>query len=437
MYTVGRLAKKYGLSRSTLLYYDSIGLLSPSSHTKGEYRKYTEADADLLNRICMYREVGVALKDIARIIKPKNTSATAEVLERRMHELSSEIQSSKHQQKVIYTLLSGSTLPENVDATTWMSIFHKAGFNTDEMHNWHAAFERNNPNKHEQFLKTLHMPTKEIELIRSWSAAPHSVLKIKRASEKFMATYFQIYEQLDRKGPGSYKSTELALQVCATLPTIPKLLDIGCGSGSNAIDLAKISDMDITSIDIYEPFVQEARSNVIASGLDMRVKVQQADMTDLPFCAESFDIIWSEGAAYIMGFDAALEYWKQFIVPNGYLVVSEAVWLQKNNSYDIPQELLTFWQESYPAMRHSEQNILVISKLGYQLLDRFLIPLNDWDNFYNSLEKHIKHIPHAFSEQPYAKDIFALIEREIELFRKYRGYYGYEFYIMRKNDAPS
>ncbi len=313
MYTVGRLAKKFGLSRSTLLYYDSIGLLRPTHHVKGEYRKYSEADAELLSRICMYREVGVKLKDIGHILNPQTTSATAEVLEERLHELSQEIASSQHQQRIIAALLSKSTLPENMDATTWTTMFQEAGFNTEEMHRWHAEFERMSPEDHTQFLKVLRMPKKEIEMIRSWSAAPHSILQLKLASEEFLATYFRFYEKLDRKGPGSYSATQRALQLCRELPKNPKLLDIGCGSGSNAVDLACMSTAEITAIDVYEPYVAEACAKALASGMVKRIRVQQADMAKLPFSAESFDIIWSEGAAYIMGFDAALAYWKQFI----------------------------------------------------------------------------------------------------------------------------
>ena len=44
MYTVGQLAKLFGLSRSTLLYYDEIGLLSPSARSASNYRLYSEAD---------------------------------------------------------------------------------------------------------------------------------------------------------------------------------------------------------------------------------------------------------------------------------------------------------------------------------------------------------------------------------------------------------
>src|SRR5262245_19662656 len=51
-YSISRLARAFGLSRSTLLYYDRIGLLAPSGRTGSGYRSYSEKDYRQLERIC-------------------------------------------------------------------------------------------------------------------------------------------------------------------------------------------------------------------------------------------------------------------------------------------------------------------------------------------------------------------------------------------------
>lgn len=56
--TVGRLTKKFGLSRSTLLYYDSIGLLTPAAHMKGEYRTYGQLSNSVWPRYAITAEPG-------------------------------------------------------------------------------------------------------------------------------------------------------------------------------------------------------------------------------------------------------------------------------------------------------------------------------------------------------------------------------------------
>ena len=53
MYTIGQLVKRYGLSRSTLLYYDRIGLLSASARSDANYRLYTDKDLQRMSQIAL------------------------------------------------------------------------------------------------------------------------------------------------------------------------------------------------------------------------------------------------------------------------------------------------------------------------------------------------------------------------------------------------
>ena len=432
MYTVGRLAKKYGLSRSTLLYYDSIGLLHPTHHTKGSYRHYTEEDAEKLGRICLYREAGVSLKDIAQLLQSTKTSEVASVLEERLNELSEEMAVLQHQQHIVADLLNKSVFPDAkaMNKDVWKNMFQKAGISTEEMQRWHADFERMSPESHARFLRFLNIPEEEIGLIRAWASAPHKILNLKKASEQFMDSFFRIYENVDRKGPGDFESTKRAYTLCKDLPDTPHILDIGCGSGANAIDLATMSNARITAIDLYEPYVLETRNNAEAAGLGNRIKAETGDMANLNYKPESFDAIWSEGAAYIMGFDAALAYWKEFLKANGYVVLSEAVWLTPKT--EAPEKLSSFWSEAYPAMRDSEANITAIKKAGYSLLGNFVIPQEDWDIFYDNLELHINRITPDYADDRDGRIVLELTHKEIEIYRKYKGYYGYEFYVMQK-----
>ena len=74
MITVSRLARQFNLSRSTLLYYDRIGLLRPSDRSRSNYRLYTREDRKRLEKICHYRAIGLPLKAIQRILDAKQQS---------------------------------------------------------------------------------------------------------------------------------------------------------------------------------------------------------------------------------------------------------------------------------------------------------------------------------------------------------------------------
>lgn len=67
-YTVKKLAKLAGVSTRTLRYYDQIGLLSPKRVSSNGYRIYGQAEIDLLQQILFYREMGMPLEEIGRIL---------------------------------------------------------------------------------------------------------------------------------------------------------------------------------------------------------------------------------------------------------------------------------------------------------------------------------------------------------------------------------
>lgn len=173
MYTVGALAKRCGLSRSTLLYYDSLGLLAPSCRTAANYRVYTEQDAERLDQICTYRRAGIPLKEIARILESPESSL-ARILEERLDELNCDIERLREQQRLIIGLLRNEEALGRIgvmNRETWVALLSASGFSNDDMIRWHVEFERLYPAKHRAFLEFLCIPDDEIEMIRSWASA--------------------------------------------------------------------------------------------------------------------------------------------------------------------------------------------------------------------------------------------------------------------------
>lgn len=67
-YTVNKLAVISGVSTRTLRYYDEIDLLKPAKIRSNGYRIYGSAEVDRLQQILFYREMGVGLEDIKRLL---------------------------------------------------------------------------------------------------------------------------------------------------------------------------------------------------------------------------------------------------------------------------------------------------------------------------------------------------------------------------------
>jgi DNA-binding transcriptional MerR regulator len=170
-YTIGKLASRFNLSRSTLLYYDSVGLLKPSSRAENRYRRYSEDDAQKLEQICRFRQAGLSLDEIKKVLESPEDNLT-QVLEKRLDELNDEIKRLRDQQRFILSILKSSHLYRHIkvmNVETWKSLLAASGFTEEDMHRWHIEFERLAPEKHREFLEFLCIPEEQIESIRSWA----------------------------------------------------------------------------------------------------------------------------------------------------------------------------------------------------------------------------------------------------------------------------
>ena len=128
--------------------------------------------------------------------------------------------------------------------------------------------------------------------------------------------FFEVHAGLPRQGVGSDESTLRALELCAELPASPDVLDIGCGPGAQTVALARaIGRARDRGGRASPPFLEELRERARAAGVGDRIAAIEADMRDLPFEPGSFDLLWSEGAAYIMGISEALAAWRPLLPP--------------------------------------------------------------------------------------------------------------------------
>lgn len=171
MLTVNQLGKKFNLSRSTLLYYDKIGLLTPSARSNANYRLYSTSDIEKMEKIATFREAGLSLESIAEILTSKESSA-ANVLEQRLLNLNTEISKLREQQQLIVKLLGKDSLfrtTKTMNKEQWVNILKASGMNEKDMHNWHIEFEKDLPEMHQDFLESLGCSAEEVKSIRAWS----------------------------------------------------------------------------------------------------------------------------------------------------------------------------------------------------------------------------------------------------------------------------
>jgi len=241
----------------------------------------------------------------------------------------------------------------------------------------------------------------------------------------------ELHEGLDRLGPGDAQSTLRALRLCGELPPKPDILDIGCGTGAQTLTLAKNTDGKITATDLVSSLLSVVTERMAASGLQSRVTTQAADMNSLPFADGEFDLLWSEGAIYIIGFDIGLAEWCRLLKPGGYLVVSEASWFRP----DPPDELAEFWAEGYPGMRSVQANAAAAKAMGWEVIATFHLPEAAWtEGYYAPLRERLTEFRRRHADDQEALGVAAMTEQEMGLFEAYSDYYGYAFYVLRREE---
>ncbi|MCG8017567.1 MAG: MerR family transcriptional regulator [Candidatus Thiodiazotropha sp. 'RUGA'] len=175
MLTVGQVAKRYQLSRSTLLYYDNKGVLKPSGRNHANYRVYSPEDINKLERIILLRNAGMPLADISVLID-KSLDEIETALESRLFSINKEIQTLRNQQQVIINLISKR---DNLDKTRivtkerWVEMLTAAGLDESGMWLWHREFEASSPEAHQDFLESIGINQAEIEMIRKKSGSAH------------------------------------------------------------------------------------------------------------------------------------------------------------------------------------------------------------------------------------------------------------------------
>jgi DNA-binding transcriptional MerR regulator len=171
MFKISGMCKKYNLSRSTLLYYDSIGLLKSCLRSDANYRLYTDDDSLRLEKICNFRKAGISLKEIKQLLDFEESSYNKILIER-FNQINKEIQNLKSQQACIASMLKNNELlktSELISKGTWNKLMHSSGFDEKSSRKWHIFFEKISPSEHSIFLETLGLSKKEIGEIQQWS----------------------------------------------------------------------------------------------------------------------------------------------------------------------------------------------------------------------------------------------------------------------------
>lgn len=234
-----------------------------------------------------------------------------------------------------------------------------------------------------------------------------------------------------RQGPGSDEDTLRALDLTEFDKTAePRVIDIGCGTGASTLVLAKaLPKATFVAVDLFPEFLDVLTERASSAGCAERIETRVASMESLDLAPESFDLVWSEGAIYNMGFRAGLRSWRRLLRPGGVIAVTEITWLRD----DPPEEIADYWEDEYPEIATADEKRAILQEVGYQVLGDFVLPETSWTkNYYDPTAARIPGFLERHAGRRDAQQIVEMDRMEAELYRRHKNAFGYVFYVARK-----
>jgi cyclopropane fatty-acyl-phospholipid synthase-like methyltransferase len=246
--------------------------------------------------------------------------------------------------------------------------------------------------------------------------------------ERMTTLFFEIFSDLPRQGPGDATSTLEALSLLPEMRSTTRVLDIGCGTGAQTRVIAQHSPARIVALDNHEPYVDELRRTAERAGLADRIDARVADMQQLDLPDGPFDVLWCEGAIYVVGFEKGLREWRRLLTKGGYAALTEVCWTKP----DPPAPCAEFWAQEYPSIDDVASRLATIAACGYEIVGHFTLPSSSWwDDYYRPLERSVEVFRARHGAEPDALALADSVQREIDMWRAYSDFYGYEFFVMR------
>jgi trans-aconitate methyltransferase len=234
-----------------------------------------------------------------------------------------------------------------------------------------------------------------------------------------------LFAGLEKLGPGDNAHTRRVLRL---LPQrkFNVVVDAGCGTGRQTLVLAAELRTRIHAVDSRASFLDQLSQRARAAKCDQFVQTHRMDMKEIPNVFREIDLLWTEGAAYSIGFGKAFATWQSAIVPGGFAVASELTWLNEPSN-----TVRDFFRVGYPDMQSIADNIATIEQAGYNVLTTHILPAQAWtEGYYDVLGPRARlMLEHSDAK---VRELAADTLREIEIFEQADGSYGYVFYVGQR-----
>lgn len=231
--------------------------------------------------------------------------------------------------------------------------------------------------------------------------------------------------------PGGFPATKQNLNVLQIMPE-DYVLDAGCGSGLTACHLAKTIGCKIIGVDINPQMVEKASFRARKEGVTHLVEFKAADVNDLPFAKDCFDLVIAESVTVFLDKVKVYREFYRVLKPEGRVADLEMALLRELPMNYRRQLKECFGSDTNPLL--FEEWLETLAQAGFEDVDiKNAQPLRNRGNIIvNELKKDwllIKNLTEKVSKQP---GLLPRLQKNAAFMKKCQGYFGFGLIYGRK-----
>jgi arsenite methyltransferase len=131
------------------------------------------------------------------------------------------------------------------------------------------------------------------------------------------------------KHNGGFAATNELLSLCH-IEDAGEALNVGCGIGVGSVYIAKRHGCRVVGVDMMEKMIEWSRLRAQEEKVEDKVEFQVANVLDLPFDANRFDIVFCESVlAFVEDKPRAIGECVRVTRPGGYVGLNETYWIKE------------------------------------------------------------------------------------------------------------
>lgn len=223
------------------------------------------------------------------------------------------------------------------------------------------------------------------------------------------------------------KEYTLAAGRFALINPASRVLDMGCGYGDGATNLAQEFRCRVTAIDISDENIQFARALAIDKGVSHLINFEAKNVLESDYTEAPFDLVLAEGGVLsFISREKGLRLASSWLCDRGWFAFSDLVMLSER----VPDEVKRIFEDEKYHYETEASYRAMIAAAGFDIQLLCMAPQSGWDNYYAHMARRLEDDKGFFAD----KRIKLAFHKEIDVFYRLEGfrYVGYLFCIVRK-----